>query len=70
MPAQPSIHTIKVSLRNMKPPVWRRLPVFSKTNLAELHHIIQVAMGWDGRSAPDVDPDAGRAALRVLVRLR
>ncbi len=46
MPVQPSIHTIKVSLRHMKPPVWRRLQVPSKTSLAELHHIIQAAMGW------------------------
>ncbi|MDQ4104833.1 MAG: plasmid pRiA4b ORF-3 family protein [Actinomycetota bacterium] len=42
-----SIHTIKVSLRYMQPPVWRRLQIPSGTNLAELHHIIQAAMGWD-----------------------
>jgi hypothetical protein len=46
MPVQPSIHTIKVSLRHMKPPVWRRLQVPSKTSLAELHHIIPAAMAW------------------------
>ncbi len=46
MPVRPSIHTIKVSLRYMKPPVWRRLQVPSATTLAELHHIIQAAMGW------------------------
>ncbi|MGH3997867.1 MAG: plasmid pRiA4b ORF-3 family protein [Pseudonocardiaceae bacterium] len=46
MPVSPSIHTIKVSLRYMKPPVWRRLQVPSNTSLAQLHHIIQTAMGW------------------------
>jgi len=46
MPVGPSIHTIKVSLRYMKPSVWRRLQVASQTSLAELHHIIQVAIGW------------------------
>lgn len=46
MPIQPSIHTIKVSLRYLKPPVWRRLQVASTTSLAQLHHIIQAAMGW------------------------
>jgi hypothetical protein len=46
MPVRPSIHTIKVSLRYMKPPIWRRLQVSSTTSLAELHDIIQAAMGW------------------------
>jgi hypothetical protein len=41
-----SVSTIKVSLRHVKPPVWRRLQVRSDTSLAELHHIIQAAMGW------------------------
>jgi Plasmid pRiA4b ORF-3-like protein len=39
MPIRPSIHTIKVSLRYLKPPVWRRLQVASTTSLAQLHHI-------------------------------
>ncbi|MGH3687958.1 MAG: plasmid pRiA4b ORF-3 family protein [Pseudonocardiaceae bacterium] len=47
MPVKPSVHTIKVSLRHMKPPIWRRLQVPAKTSLAQLHHIIQAAMGWD-----------------------
>jgi hypothetical protein len=47
MAAPRTVHTIKVSLRYMKPPVWRRLQVPSTTSLAELHHIIQTAMGWD-----------------------
>lgn len=46
MPVRPSIHTIKVSLRHMKPPVWRRLQVPSTMSLAELHYVIQTAMGW------------------------
>ncbi len=27
--------------------IWRRLRVHGNTTLADLHHIIQIAMGWD-----------------------
>jgi hypothetical protein len=37
---------IKVSLSDVDPPIWRRLLVASSTDLAELHQIIQLAMGW------------------------
>ncbi|MFG1881311.1 plasmid pRiA4b ORF-3 family protein [Micromonospora sp. NPDC049102] len=45
-PAAP-IYQIKVSLREAKPPIWRRLELPADTSLADLHHIIQVAFGWD-----------------------
>jgi hypothetical protein len=38
---------IKVALRDVSPMIWRRLRVQGNTSLAELHHIIQIAMGWD-----------------------
>jgi hypothetical protein len=40
------IYQIKVSLNGVKPPIWRRLLISSSTDLAELHDIIQTAMGW------------------------
>lgn len=40
------IYQIKIVLREVKPPVWRRLLVSSDTNLYELHKIFQLAMGW------------------------
>jgi hypothetical protein len=40
-----SIYQIKVTLRDSKPPIWRRLLISSETTLAQLHDIIQVAMG-------------------------
>ncbi|MGH4018618.1 MAG: plasmid pRiA4b ORF-3 family protein [Pseudonocardiaceae bacterium] len=46
MAVRSTVYTIKVSLQRMKPPVWRRLLVHSDTSLAELHYIIQNAMGW------------------------
>lgn len=44
-PAQ--IYQIKVTLRDSKPPIWRRLLVSSETTLETLHDIIQIAMGWE-----------------------
>jgi len=40
------IYQLKVTLRGSKPPIWRRLQVPGKTNLNQLHWIIQIAMGW------------------------
>ena len=43
----PTILTLKVALRGVKPPVWRRLRVPGRMTLRGLHDAIQIAMGWD-----------------------
>ena len=42
-----SLHQLKISLRNVRPPIWRRLQVSSATSLGGLHFVFQAAMGWD-----------------------
>ena len=42
----PLTYTLKLTLRNTKPPVWRRLTVPADYTLTQLHQVIQVAMGW------------------------
>lgn len=37
---------IKAKLRYASPPIWRRLIVPAAITLAELHEVLQVAMGW------------------------
>ncbi len=39
------IYQIKITLRNIRPPVWRRVLVPSNFTLAQLHEVIQTAMG-------------------------
>ncbi len=40
-------YSLKVALHDVIPMIWRRLQVQGNTSLTELHHIIQIAMGWD-----------------------
>lgn len=42
----PQTFQIKVSLRNVRPPIWRRLQVPSDILLPKLHDVLQAAMGW------------------------
>jgi len=44
----PNVFQIKVTLQNIDPPVWRRIQVPENIPLSELHHILQMVMGWDG----------------------
>jgi len=62
-----NIYRIKVTLRHVKPPIWRRIEVPADIKLGRLHDALQIAMGWTdshlhgfrkGRDAYGVpDPD-------------
>lgn len=44
--AEPQLYQIKVTLKRIRPPIWRRLQVLGNTRLDRLHAILQAAMGW------------------------
>lgn len=37
---------LKITLQGTTPPIWRRVLVEKTTTFFELHHIIQISMGW------------------------
>lgn len=39
-------YQLKITLKRVQPPVWRRVSVPADYNLAQLHQLIQRAMGW------------------------
>jgi len=41
-----SIYQLKITLKDSKPPVWRRILVPGKLSLFKLHQVLQSAMGW------------------------
>jgi hypothetical protein len=46
-PAAGTVYQVKITLDNVRPPVWRRVLLKKDCTLAQLHHVIQVSMGWD-----------------------
>jgi hypothetical protein len=41
------VYQLKVTLDDIKPPIWRRIQVRGDVSLFKLHKIIQAAMGWE-----------------------
>ena len=42
----PAACRIKVTLSDVRPPIWRRIEIASNVTFKELHDILQVVMGW------------------------
>ena len=45
-PNRSSIYQLKIGLKGIQPPIWRRIQVPGDISLLKLHFIIQIAMGW------------------------
>jgi hypothetical protein len=45
--AQQAVYQIKIVLLGTKPPIWRRVLVPAEFTLAQLHDVVQAAMGWE-----------------------
>jgi len=45
-PLHAPVYQLKITLRDILPPIWRRIQVPAGMRLSRLHHVVQVAMGW------------------------
>ncbi len=43
-----NVYQLKVTLKYLRPPIWRRLQVSNNVTLQKLRNILQDAMGWYG----------------------
>lgn len=41
-----TIYQLKITLKDVRPPIWRRVQITSERTLGKLHQVIQEAMGW------------------------
>ncbi|SFE96917.1 pRiA4b ORF-3-like protein [Nitrosomonas sp. Nm166] len=41
-----SIYQLKVTLKGIRPPIWRRFLIASTASLADVHTILQIVIGW------------------------
>jgi len=74
------VYQLKVVLREVEPPVWRRLHVPGSLRLDRLHRVLQRVMGWTnshlhefviaGRRYGEPDPEGGPTAVLPEHRVR
>lgn len=41
-----SVYQLKITLKDIRPPIWRRVQVRGDATLSHLHWVIQLSMGW------------------------
>jgi hypothetical protein len=56
------LFTLRVTIRDINPPIWRRIQVEGSTSLRKLHHILQAAFGWSSSHLHEYEIDYNRYA--------
>ena len=56
---------LDVTLRQVKPAVWRRLRVSASLSLRELHHVLQITLGWEDKHLHEFRIGEKRYGMKV-----
>ncbi|NWK56702.1 plasmid pRiA4b ORF-3 family protein [Verrucomicrobiaceae bacterium N1E253] len=59
-------YTIKVFLYEVEPEIWRRFTIPAEASFAELHRVIQKAMGWNDEQSHQFRHGKGRHLGNVI----
>ncbi|MFX0103457.1 MAG: plasmid pRiA4b ORF-3 family protein [Candidatus Hodarchaeota archaeon] len=63
------IFQFKISLKHIKPPIWRRIQISNKATFQELHQAIMDFFGWDGYHLHEfVMHDSNLSKLKLTVK--
>jgi len=70
------VYQLKVTLRDIRPPIWRRIEIREDATLTQLHRVLRLAVGWEdshlhqfvigGRVYSAPDPDDELSDRRVI----
>lgn len=62
-PVQPAIYQFKVTLKGIRPPIWRRFLIDNRVTFEDLHIIIQIVMGWENYHLYSFDTKDARVEI-------
>jgi len=63
------VYQLKITLREIEPPIWRRVLVLSDITFYKLHKTIQAAFGWQDYHLKDRYPAWRTQKLCLYLRL-
>ncbi|HZR08887.1 MAG TPA: plasmid pRiA4b ORF-3 family protein [Myxococcales bacterium] len=62
-PRSPGAYLLKVTLEEVRPAIWRRIRVAGDLTLRELHHVLQIALGWTDSHLHEFEIDGKRYGM-------
>lgn len=58
-----TIYTLYIQIRDIEPPIWRRIQIDGNITLRKLHHILQAAFGWTDAHLHDFEIEGRTYAM-------